>query len=172
MPQLRFPVCVFVDRAPLANRWVSEQWRVAAVEPDRDPVTSACTRLADETGVARWRCGGFSLELVRSESEGYHLNLSAMEPKAFVLCRMDEPRDGVDSDMRMRPHLVTVSYNEAARFLDGGEQVESVALHPEIADWMRPFVAANYHPEPRRKARRNELYERDGDTAAATKRER
>jgi hypothetical protein len=27
---------------------------------------------------------------------------------------------------------------------------------------MQPFVAANYKPEPKRKVRRNELYERDG----------
>jgi hypothetical protein len=26
---------------------------------------------------------------------------------------------------------------------------------------MQPFVAANYKPEPKRKVRRNELYERD-----------
>jgi hypothetical protein len=35
--------------------------------------------------------------------------------------------------------------------------------------WMQPFVDANYRPEPKRKVRRNEFYERDevgGDPAS------
>jgi hypothetical protein len=52
--------------------------------------------------------------------------------------------------------IVTVSYNEAARFMDGGEQVDSVRMIPEIARWVQPFVAANYKPEPRRKVKRND----------------
>jgi hypothetical protein len=61
-----------------------------------------------------------------------------------------------------RPELVTVSFNEAARLMDGGEMVDAVPLSPEVLAWMQPFVAANYKPEPKRKVRRNELYERDG----------
>jgi hypothetical protein len=59
------------------------------------------------------------------------------------------------------PVLVTVSYNEAARLLDGGEQVDATPLSVEMLAWMKPFVDANYRPEPKRKVRRNELYERD-----------
>jgi hypothetical protein len=34
---------------------------------------------------------------------------------------------------------------------------------------MEPFVAANYKPEPKRKVRRNELYERDDHHRDASK---
>jgi hypothetical protein len=54
--------------------------------------------------------------------------------------------------------VVTVSYNEAGRFLDGGEQVEAVPMPAEVLAWMRPFVAEHYRPEPRRKNRRNADY--------------
>ena len=33
----RFPVAVVIERVALANRWASEQWRVAAVERDDSP---------------------------------------------------------------------------------------------------------------------------------------
>jgi hypothetical protein len=58
----------------------------------------------------------------------------------------------------LRPVLVTVSYNEAARMLDGGEQVEAVPMLPEILEWMNPFVAEHYKPEPRKKIRRNDPF--------------
>jgi len=70
----------------------------------------------------------------------------------FVLWRMFD-----DAEPPARPVIATVSYNEAARFLDGGEQVDGVALPESIAQWMRPFIARHYRPEPRRKSRRNPL---------------
>ncbi|HXX86619.1 MAG TPA: DUF3305 domain-containing protein [Casimicrobiaceae bacterium] len=172
MPPLRFPVAVTIERAPLTNRWVSEQWRIATVEPADDHGQTACERLADDGNVARWRCRGLAIELTRSEAEGYYLNISSPEPKAFVMCRMEEGGSGADPELKLRAHLVTVSYNEAGRFLDGGEQVDAVALHPAILAWMQPFVAEHYRPEPRRKVRRNELYERDGDVVPRAKPDR
>src|SRR5215471_16030266 len=171
MSTLRFPVSIVIERAPIANRWVSEQWRISAVEPETIESAPSFCRLEDRAGVARWRCSGFAIELTRSESEGYFLNITAPEPKAFVLCRMDEPEPASDPELKLRAHVITVSYNEGARFLDGGEQVDAVALHPAILEWMRPFVSENYRPEPRRKVRRNELYERDGNVTPAPKRD-
>jgi hypothetical protein len=57
--------------------------------------------------------------------------------------------------------VVTVSYNEAGRLLDGGEHVDAVPIAPEIFAWMEPFVIEHYKPEVKRKVRRNQLYERD-----------
>jgi len=167
---LRFPVTVVIERVPLTNRWVSEQWRVAAVEPlPDDNVSHATERLPDQGDVVRWRCSGFAVELTRSESEGYYLNISSPEPKAFVMYRMEQGPAHVDPALKLQVHLVTVSYNEAARWLDGGEQVDAVALDPSMLAWMQPFVAEHYRPEPKRKARRNELYEREGNIAPTRK---
>jgi hypothetical protein len=161
MPLLRFSVAVVIERVPLANRWVSEQWRVAAIEVDASPPAPPRKQSDDATGT-RWRFSGQFIELHRSESEGYYLNITSPEAKVFVMWRMAETDSAGDGEPKARPHLVTVSYNEAARLLDGGEQVDAAPLPAEVRAWMEPFVAEHYRPEPKRKVRRNDLYERDG----------
>jgi hypothetical protein len=160
MPALRFPVAIVIERIPLTNRWTSEKWQVGAVERDDSPLRVA-VRLSDDESGTRWRFTGLGIELHVSESEGYFLNITAPEPKIFVMWRMLDPeRIGADG-LSARPELATVSYNEAARLMDGGEMVDALPLLPEVLAWMQPFVEASYKPEPKRKVRRNELYERD-----------
>lgn len=164
MSPLRFPVSVIMQRTPLANRWASERWDAIAVEVD-DPASSAPSSVAPApAGATRWRCPGHEIELHPVEAEGYYLNLSARAPTVFVLWRMAEQGDGTEdvAEPRARPFIVTVSYNEAARFLDAGEQVDAVPMPASIRAAMEAFVAVHYRPEPRKKARRNELYEDAG----------
>ena len=168
MTASRFPVAVIIERVPLANRWISEQWRVADIECSADAAT-APVRLDFDGPGERWRFAGHTIELHRSEAEGYFLNITAPDPKVFVMWRMIEDVGDSDVGPRIRPQLVTVSYNEAARFLDGGEQVDAVPLPVDIRDWVQPFVAEHYRPEPKRKNRRNELYEREGNIAPTRK---
>jgi hypothetical protein len=160
MPALRFPVAVVIERITLANRWTSEKWQVGTVERDDSPLEVA-VKLSDDATGTRWRFTGFGVELHASECEGYFLNITAPEPKIFVMWRMLEPERIAADGLSAKPQLVTVSYNEAARLMDGGEMVDAVPLFPELLAWMQPYVAANYKPEPKRKVRRNELYERD-----------
>jgi hypothetical protein len=156
----RFPVAVVIERVALSNRWANEQWHVAAVERDDSPRYPP-VRMVDDTTRTCWRFTGLSLELHPSESEGYYLNVTAPDPKVFVMWRMaDSPAADAEHPAAF-PVLVTVSYNEAARLLDGGEQVDAAPLSAEMLAWMQPFVDANYRPEPKRKVRRNELYEGD-----------
>lgn len=159
VPQVLF--AVVVERIPLASRWASERWE--CVEVEVVPAESA----PEVAGVAsadgnRWRFGAFAAELHRSEAEGYHLNITAPEPKVFVLTR---PADDAAAPP-LRPVLVTLSYNAAARMLDGGGQVDAVPMPPEVLDWMRPFVAEHYKPEPRKKVRRNDPFAADAAAPA------
>ena len=153
MQAARIPVDVIMERVPLHNRWASERWQPVAVVPVDAPALAHATaeRLAGE--VERWRCGPFDVELHPTEAEGYYLNLTAPDPKAFVMWRMFEA-----GEPPARPVLVTVSYNEAGRFLDAGEQVEGVTLPGALAEPMQAFVALHYRPEPRRKMRRNDPF--------------
>ena len=156
MPPLRFPVSVIMQRIPLANRWADERWEACAVELE-DHARATFTEPLEDAEPTRWRCAGFEIELHPVEADGYYLNLSAREPRVFVLWRMAEPGD--DAEPRARPFIVTVSYNEAARFLDAGEQVDAVPMPAALLAAMEPFVAEHYRPEPRKKVKRNELYE-------------
>src|SRR5215470_887437 len=158
MPVMRFPVAVTMQRIPLANRWSDERWEAVAVEVAEES-TAAPQRIDDGAAGTRWRCPGHFVELHPVEIEGYYLNASATEPKVFVLWRMAEPEDAAEP--RARPVIVTLSYGEAARFLDAGEQVDAVPIAPLLLAALSSFVEANYRPEPRKKVKRNELYEGD-----------
>ena len=59
------------------------------------------------------------------------------------------------------PVVVTVSYHEAARMMDAGEQVDSVAIPLPVLEWMKPFADEHYKPEPRKKVRRNDPFAGD-----------
>jgi uncharacterized protein DUF3305 len=156
---LRFSVAVLMQRTPLANRWASERWDPVAVLPVPADAANAdapvCVR--DDATCTQWRFDGHALELHRSEAEGYHLNLVAPDPKVFVAWRMHED----PMDPPVFPVSVTVSYNEAARMMDGGERVDAVPMPVDVHDWMVPFVTEHYKPEPRRKVRRNDPFAAD-----------
>jgi hypothetical protein len=64
--------------------------------------------------------------------------------------RMDEI-DGVEVAV---PKSVTLSYNEAARLMDGGEQVDTVPLPEDMIALVAGFAAEHYRPEPKRKRRK------------------
>jgi uncharacterized protein DUF3305 len=156
---LRFSVAVLMQRTPLENRWVSERWDPIAVVPVPSGATEAAApvRVRDDDTCTQWRFDGHALELHRSEAEGYHRNLVAPEPKVFVAWRTHED----PMDPPVFPAMVTVSYDEAARMMDGGERVDAVPLPEAVREWMVPFVAEHYKPEPRRKVRRNDPFAND-----------
>ncbi len=161
MTTLRFPVSVIFRRTPLVNRWVSERWELIAVLPllDDGPGSGVPMKIEDGASGTQWRFDGQVLELHRSEGEGYYLNITAPEPKVFVVWDLRD--DG--GDPPVLPMVVTVSYNEAARMLDGGQQVDAVPLPAPILAWMQPFVTENYKPEPRKKVRRNDPFAADAE---------
>jgi hypothetical protein len=171
MSPSRFPVAVIMQRVPLASRWADARWEAHAVEPCDDTLPTQMV-VSDAADAKRWRCTGHVIELHPDEAEGYYLNVSARDPKVFVLWRMAEPGDDVEP--RARPLIVTVSYGEAARFLDAGEQVDAVPIPASILAALESFVAAYYRPEPRKKVKRNELYEgeeaRRGEAAQGRRR--
>jgi len=138
-------VAVVMERRTLANRWQSEAWRVADVVPEDAGECGAPRLLADDGQTARWLHPGLAITLYRDEAEGYYLNLTSGQPVIFVLWR-DEDGQGV-------PKIVTLSYHEASRMLDGGEQVDNVPMPPEMAVWLDEFTRMHYKPEPKKRSR-------------------
>lgn len=146
-----FPVAVIIERLTLHDRWDSERWEAVGVLPDFDAsLPAAAQRIYADADREQFRVGGLAIELFRDEAESYFLNLSSPVPKVFVMWRLE--------DGRARPVVITVSYGEAARLIDAGEQVDGVAMPREIADWSGDFVNRHYKPEPRRKVRRNDPF--------------
>jgi Protein of unknown function (DUF3305) len=135
-------VAVVLERRPVESRWQSHEWRVASVLPDDGGSRRVIQETADSLQTLY---PGFDATLFEDEAEGHYLNVSSEEPSVFVALRT--PEEGGDP----YPLQVTISYNEAARWMDGGEQVERVPMWREMAEWMSAWVDVHYKPEPRKR---------------------
>ena len=51
------------------------------------------------------------------------------------------------------PETVSVSYNEAGRWLDAQERVDNVPLAAPVAAWLQAYTDAHYRPEPKKRRR-------------------
>jgi hypothetical protein len=139
-----FSIAVIMERRALVNRWQAHTWEAIGIIPDPGDAATPRVLLQDRTRV-QWLHGGFELKLYRDEAENYYLNLSASEPCVFITRRMEE-------EMAV-PKFVTVSYGEAARFMDADEQVDAVPMPRDMCDWLGEFVNDNYKPEPKKRSR-------------------
>ena len=87
------------------------------------------------------------MSLHKDDSESYYFNLMGEKPSVFVVCRLEHGR--------LRPFLVTLSYDEAASYMEVDESVSAVAMPPEIYRWCEAFVLTHYVPEKKRKRKRD-----------------
>jgi len=142
MEKPKFAIGVVMQRRVIQSRWADHVWEPWGVLPGFEEGGSARI-LVDEAGVRQWLHPGHKLVLHRDECEGYYLNVCTEHPKVFVLWRMDEAE--------ATPVEVTVSTEEAGRWLDGGHFVDSVAMPAEIYAWVGDYVERNYRPEPKKR---------------------
>ena len=73
-----------------------------------------------------------------------------------IMVRLDE------DPSTAHPEAVTLSYNEAARWMDANERVERVEAWPELAAWLAQWVEANYRPEPKKRQRPRSFEGKEG----------
>lgn len=145
-------VAVVIEREAAPNRWEDWRFRIAEVlVPSADELSafgSAPRLLRDDGRIARWLHPGFRVELFRDEAEGYHLNLTSGVPVWFIVWRLDD-----EDPSQAKPETVSVSYNEAGRWLDAQERVENLPLPGDVVDWLAAFTAAHYKPEVKQRRR-------------------
>ena len=130
-----------MQRRAVQNKWIDCVWEPWGVLPGA--AGEAPRVLVDSAGITQWLHPGFRVVLHKDEAEGYYLNVSSPQPSVFVLWRMD--------DEAALPLDVTVSSEEAGRWLDGGHSVDRVAMPPEIFAWVGEYVERNYRPEPKKR---------------------
>jgi hypothetical protein len=141
-----------MQRRPAKSRWADFVWEpIGVVGGEHGGEVKA---LVEREGLAQWLHPGFTLELHRDETGGYFENVSATDPRVFVLWRMDEERG--------LPLFVTVSTAEASRWLDAGHSVDGVPMPAEVYAWVGEYVERNYRPEPRKRIKpRSFLHPKD-----------
>jgi len=142
-----YPVAVIMERMRVAGRWAAEQWEAKGVVRDSGADAAAGRVIFQDDRITHYLFPGFQLRLRTDEAEGYLLNITSPQPKVFVLWRKD------DEDETARPRLLTVSFNEGARWMDGGATVDGVALPVDLLQWIGEFAERHYQPEPKKKGR-------------------
>ncbi|NEX63198.1 DUF3305 domain-containing protein [Noviherbaspirillum galbum] len=141
---------VVMQRLPLASRWQSWQWKPVEVDvPTLLPAAPPRCLRNDESD-ARWLFTGFEVRLYTDEAEGYFLNVDSPAPCWFVMWRLED----IDGEEVAVPKALTLSYNEAARLMDGGERVDTVPAPAEVIEQLRAFALEHYRPEPKKKRRK------------------
>lgn len=146
-------IALILEREVIESRWESHRWQLLGAIPDVGG--EARTLLEDARSLQRLY-PGFLVTLFPDEAEGYYLNASSEAPSVFVSVRNDEATGD------MYPFQATLSYNEAARWMDGGEKVERVVVWPELAAWMGQWVEDNYRPEPKRRQKPKSFEGKEG----------
>lgn len=142
-----YPVAVIMQCTRLHDRWDTEAWEAHGVVRDIFGAGAAPQVIFEDNDRQQILHPGFVLALYRDEVEGHYLNVSSPEPRVFVQWREHEDN--------ARPAFVTVSYNEAARWMDSNEKVDGVAMPPEIFAWAGAFVEQFYRPEPKKMRKRS-----------------
>jgi hypothetical protein len=146
LPSLR----VAVQMVRLHRPSVWEEWRfqLDAVLLDDGSFGDQPRCVRDDGRVAHFVYPALEVVLHRDEAEGYYLNLSSGSPVWFVMWRIDD-----DDPSKARPELLTLSYNEAGRWLDAQERVDNLPLPPQVRDWLEAYTAEHYRPEPKQRRR-------------------
>ena len=150
-PVLKRPavrVAVVMEREAAPNRWEDWRFRIAEVLLHEDAFGSEARVLRDDGKLQRTLHPGFTLELFRDQAEGYWLNLSSGAPVWFVVWRSDD-----EDPSRAWPERVSLSYDEAGRWLDAQERVDNVPLSAELAAWLQAYTDEHYRPEPKKRRR-------------------
>ncbi|MGV8892165.1 MAG: DUF3305 domain-containing protein [Burkholderiaceae bacterium] len=143
-------VSVIMQRKTLDNRWQSHQWRPLEVLDSAalPPGNARC--LVNDANDTRWLFPGFDVKLFSDEGEGYYLNISSATPCWFIMWRIEQ----IDAQEIAVPKSVTLSYNEAARLMDGGEQVDTLPASATIIERLSRFTQEHYQPEIKRKRKK------------------
>jgi hypothetical protein len=131
-------LAIIMERVVVEGRWGGERWEAKGAVPDVLPPGGAHQEIYRDARSVQIAFPGLVLRLKRHEAQGYYLNITSIQPKVFVLWRMH--------DEIARPELLTVSYDEGARWIDGGENVDGVALPPDLLPWITEFVAGALPP--------------------------
>ncbi|PZP32083.1 MAG: DUF3305 domain-containing protein [Roseateles depolymerans] len=149
-PGLR--VAVLFEREFQPNRWEDWRHRVADVVIDEGQFGAALDSgpltLRDDGRQAQFLHGALEVALYGDEGEGYYLNLTSGSPVWFVMWRTDE-----NDPSRAWPEAVSLSYNEAGRWLDSQERVDNLPLPAAVRDWLQAYTDVHYRPEPKQRKR-------------------
>ena len=146
-------ISVVLLREAVESRWETHRWKVLGVVPD---VGGEARTIHEDRATLHRLFPGLDVTLYPDEAEGYYLNVSSEAPSVFIAVRTDEATGDPYA------YQATLSYNEAARWMDGGEKMERVVAWPELIAWMGQWVEDNYRPDVKKRRKPRSFEGKEG----------
>jgi len=129
-----------------SHPWGSDTWTLLGLIPGLSQ--SELSQAQDEGDIHY--LPELKIHLYPLHCEAYYQNLMSGEPKVYLVCPQ--------SDEAPQPLLITVDYDEAASYMETGEEIFNAALPEELCEWLERFVLAHYQPEKPKKRRRKKWH--------------
>lgn len=150
---------VITAHEPVTNNpWITERWRVvgvvAAGRSEGEHAGPTIIYAGDNGTHYLWP--GFELHLYPHESESYYRNLLGQTPSIYVVYQLDESGELI-------PVETSADYVEAGARREAGDELEAVAMPPEVYRWIEAFVVKHYTPEePKMRRKRPDAHRSGG----------
>ena len=149
---VHMPLGVVIERRQSTSPWQDWVWRPVSVLPGAPPVGAEWHELVRGATWTRYHAANLPLELHRSETDAYLLNLAQPSPRIYVVLR---PATAPGPNP-FRPLLITASPVEAESYQSSGEEiVEGVPMPEPVIAWLEAFVARHHVERPFVKRKRN-----------------
>ena len=154
--QNSFPVSVILEKRPSTSKWADAYWTViglivgeSEVSDDESDSDNDMMLLHSQNGTEQYRYSGLSVTLYRDECESYYHNLMSPNPGCYVITDKE-------TNERPIPFKVSMSFDEAHSYQEGGKEIYAVEIPNELYLWIEAYVLDNYFPEKKRKRKLND----------------
>jgi Protein of unknown function (DUF3305) len=139
---LSFPVGVVVERHRATSPWLDFVWRPVSILTGV-PVAAPWTLLAQDADTATFYAGSASIDLYRTETANYLMNLNSTAPLLWVVLRQQE------QEPPYQVLAVTADPAEGEAFTEAGNDlVESVPMPAAVVEMVGAFVAEHHVGRP------------------------
>jgi len=130
-----------------SHPWGSDIWTLLGLIPglSQDELTQA-----QDKGDLHY-LAELKLQLYPLHCDAYYQNLMSGSPKVYLV--------SPQTDAVPQPFLITVDYDEAASYMETGEQIFNADLPEELCEWLELFVLQHYQPEKPKKRRRKKWHD-------------
>ena len=162
--RIRMPLGVVLERRELDNRWQRWAWKPVAVIPGAPPI-EAWRELVRGDRFVRWHAATLPLELHRTETEAYRVNLAGRSPAIYVVLRKVDPSERTAGN-DVGPFAVTASPYDAEGYMEGDDLVEAVPMPDGLIAWVRAFIERHHVDQPFVKRKRKGAKSRSADGQA------
>lgn len=152
MPHLiTIPIGVVVARETIDHAWQDVRWRPVSVFTEAPPQTGPWRELLRGDGLTHYHAATLLLELHRTETMSYQINLANGEPSVYVVMRDAEEQD----DPPVEPYIVTASPFEAQAHGESGfEFVERVVMPDQLIEIVESFIREHHVEVPFKRRKR------------------